>query len=236
MKSTVGDLMTTMVVTVSPTTDFKTIARTLRAYNIGSVPVVDGGDRVIGIVSEADLITKLSWTGDRRHAIERWILADELEKAAGGTAAEVMSREVVTIGPEAKMEHVARLMRTHHLKAIPVVRDGRLVGIVSRADLLKAYVRDDSEVRDEIAKDVLRERLWIGPEEVHASVDSGRVTLIGRVESRSLAEIAGHLVEAVPGVVEVDNRLTWALDDRHPRFDHEPQDDLTYTGPPLRQH
>jgi CBS domain-containing protein len=235
MRWTVSELMTSPVVTVSGTTDFKTIAQTLRAYNIGSVPVVDGGDRLVGIVSEDDLIAKIGWTADHHNAVDRWFLADELEKAAGGTAAEVMTRTVVTVDPNAKIEMVARLMRLHHLKAIPVVREGRLVGIVSRADLLKAYVRDDREIRNDVIADVLKHRLWIGDDEVEVTVESGSVGLRGRVESRSLAQIAEHLVEALPGVVEVDNQLTWAVDDRHPRLVHEPQDDLTYTGPPLRQ-
>ena len=235
MRWTVRDVMTSRVITVTPDTDFKAVAQLLRAYNIGSVPVVDRDQHVQGIVSEADLIAKASWKGAHLGRFRRWLLVDEPGKVAARTAAELMTREVVTIGPEASLNEAARLMQTHYIKTLPVVGgEGRLVGVVSRADVVKTYARDDEEIRCEIRTDVLSDQLWIDISAVDALVEAGCVTLVGRVESRSLAEIAGHLVEVVPGVVAVDNRLQWSNDDRHPHFEQEPVDNLRYTGAPLR--
>jgi CBS-domain-containing membrane protein len=235
MRWSVQDVMTSPVITVTPDTDFKAVAQLLRGYNIGAVPVVDSEQHVVGIVSEADLIAKASWKRTHHGRLRRWLLMEDDRKAAATTTAELMTPEVVTIGAEASLNEAARLMRTQFLKTLPVVTgDGRLVGIISRADVVKTYARDDAEIRREIRTDVLREKLWIDTRGVDALVEAGRVTLVGLVESRSLAEIAGHLAEAVPGVVAVDNRLQWSNDDRHARFEQEPVDNLRYTGAPLR--
>jgi CBS domain-containing protein len=157
------------------------------------------------------------------------------DKAAATNAAGLMTRDAVTIGAGASLNEAARLMRTHFLKTIPVVGDNRrLVGVVSRADIVRTYARADAEIRSEISRDVLRGKLGIDTGEVEVVVEGGRVILAGRVESRSLAEIAGHLTEAVPGVVAVDNRLEWRNDDRHTHFEQEPVDNLRYTGASIR--
>jgi len=234
MTTAVRDLMTRKVVTVTPDTDFKQVATLLRAYNIGSVPVVDHQDHVIGIVSEADIIAKAGWTAGSLNRLERVLLAEEVQKAAAHTAGEAMNRGVVTIEPAASVDEAARVMLTRRVKTLPVVDGGKLVGILSRADIVKAYARTDADLRSEIVEDVLRDRLWLAEREVTVDVESGRVALRGRVESRSLAEIAGHLVAAVTGVVSVQNDLTWDVDDRRARLAHEPAQDLSYSGPSLR--
>jgi CBS domain-containing protein len=210
MKWTVNDVMSSEVVSVSRTTPFKQVAQILRAKNISSVPVVEAGGRVLGIVTEADLIAKESWHPQRLKRLQRWLLADELDKAAGRTAGEVMSAAQL-VRPDLELEEAAHLMLTRQLHALPVVTDDHLVGIVSQADLLKPFVREDDEIRGEIVTDVLGRGLWIRPDEAQVSVVNGAVTVSGCVETRSVAEIAGRTLEAVPGVVSVDNQLSWTV-------------------------
>ncbi len=210
MKWTVNDVMSSEVVSVSRTTPFKQVAQILRAKNISSVPVVEAGGRVLGIVTEADLIAKESWHPQRLKRLQRWLLADELDKAAGRTAGQVMSAAQL-VRPDLELEEAAHLMLTRQLHALPVVTDDHLVGIVSQADLLKPFVRADDEIRGEIVTDVLGRGLWIRPDEAQVSVVNGAVTVSGCVETRSVAEIAGRTLEAVPGVVSVDNQLSWTV-------------------------
>jgi CBS-domain-containing membrane protein len=210
MKWTVNDVMSSEVVSVSRTTPFKQVAQILRAKNISSVPVVEAGGRVLGIVTEADLIAKESWHPQRLKRLQRWLLADELDKAAGRTAGQVMSAAQL-VRPDLELEEAAHLMLTRQLHALPVVTDDHLVGIISQADLLKPFVREDDEIRGEIVTDVLGRGLWIRPDEAQVSVVNGAVTVSGCVETRSVAEIAGRTLEAVPGVVSVDNQLSWTV-------------------------
>ena len=180
MKWTVNDVMSSEVVSVSRTTPFKQVAQILRAKNISSVPVVEAGGRVLGIVTEADLIAKESWHPQRLKRLQRWLLADELDKAAGRTAGEVMSAAQL-VRPDLELEEAAHLMLTRQLHALPVVTDDHLVGIVSQADLLKPFVREDDEIRGEIVTAVLGRGLWIRPDEAQVSVVNGAVTVSGCV-------------------------------------------------------
>jgi CBS-domain-containing membrane protein len=232
----VRDVMTTKVITVTPDTDFKTIATLLDRHRINLLPVLDEEHRVVGVVSEADLLAKAEWQGRKPPGrFERWLLEDQLRRASASVASDMMTREVATTKPDVRVGWAAREMQVLHLKALPVVDDdGRLVGIVSRADLLKTFVRPDQSIRREIIDDVLRGTLAIDPKSVVVRVSKGRVELKGKVETRSLSEIIARLVSAVPGVVDVFNALDYSLDDSHIKTTTEPADELTYTGPPLR--
>ncbi len=190
MNLTVQDVMTRAVVTVAPETPFKEVAELLEAYHISAVPVVDS-EGLLGIVSEADLL-------DRR----------------GETAADVMSHPVQTIRPSASVAEAARLMHRRRVKRLPVTNaGGELVGIVSRSDVVKSFLRSDLAIASEIREDVLRSTLAIDPDDVQVEVDEGVVTLKGRLETSSLVKIVGRLIEAVPGVVAVHDELTYRLDD-----------------------
>ena len=233
----VQDVMTTEVVSVAPDTDFKTIAQLLSEHRINMVPVLDEERRVTGVVTEADLLAKVEWQGRGRPGrIERWLLLeDELQKADGTLAAGIMTRDVASTRPDVTVSHAAQLMLESHVKALPVLdEDQRLVGIVSRADLLKSFVRGDVAILQEVEDEVLHGALALDPNAVTAVVKDGSVVLKGEVESRSLQAMVTHLVEAVPGVVSVFNITEYRLDDRHPHTTVEPADNLTYTGPPLR--
>ena len=237
MRLKVRDVMTADVVTVIPDTDFQTIARLLDGRRINQLPVIDEERRVIGIVSEADLLSKAEWQGRGRLGwFERWLLEDELKRASASLASQMMTRDVVTIGADASVTRAAHDMRYHVVKALPVVDVAhRLVGIVSRADLLKTFVREDSAIRDEVREEVLRHTLTIDPDSLQVTVHGGTVQLEGIVESRGLMEIVAHLVEQVAGVVNVQNELGFTLDDRNTRREVEPADNLDYSGPPLRR-
>lgn len=237
MTMRVREVMTTKVVTVTPDTKFKSIARLLERHRVNLLPVIDEEHRVVGVVSEADLLTKVDWQGrERPGRIERWLLLeDELRKAEGSLASQVMTTDVATTRPEATVNDVAHMMMISHVKAVPVVdEDNRLVGIVSRADLLKSFIRDDATIQRAVVEEVLRGALSIEPDAIAVVVKEGAVVLKGEVESRSLRNIIGSLAESVPGVVSVFNELDYRLDDHHLKTTQEPADNLTYSGPPLR--
>jgi len=215
MSWNVAAVMTTNVVTVGPGSVYKEVVECLRTRRVSAVPVVDGERRVIGVVSEADVLLKeerpdpgpggplLHPHGDAARALAR-------------SAAALMTSPAVTVRPEATLTEAARLMHRKHVKRLPVVdAEGRLLGIVSRADLLQPFLRSDESIEDEIRVGVLRHTLAIDPAAVLVTVADGVVRLEGQVETKSLARITAHLVQAVEGVVAVENRLSWNWDDTH---------------------
>lgn len=190
---TVADVMTQHVVTVALDTPFKQIAEILHDYHITAVPVIDSERGLLGIVSEDDLL-------ERR----------------GEDAADVMSSPVITTRPGVSVVEAARLMHRHRIKRLPVVdAGGKLVGIVSRADLLETFLRSDEAIRREINESVLRDTLWIDPRDVRVTVREGIVMLEGQVESKSLQRILVRMVQNVPGVIRVEDRVDYRLDDSH---------------------
>jgi len=216
----VKDVMTVDVVAVPTTATFKEIADALAGHKISAVPVVDDRNIVVGVVSEADLLHKLELaTSDlHRRLLDRRRIRTAKRKAAGDTADALMSAPAVTIGPDAKIGEAARLMEHERIKRLLVVEeDGRLVGVVARRDLLRPYLRADSAIRQDVEYEVLRRTLLVIPGTVDVFVNDGRVTLRGRADRRSTAEIAVQLTRAVDGVVAVIDELTWEFDDRSVR-------------------
>jgi CBS domain-containing protein len=212
---TVRTLMTHTVATARPDMGFKEIVDIMATERVSALPVVDPAGHVVGVVSEADLLHKLDPPADTERArlMSRRRRA-AAAKAAGDAAADLMTAPVVTIGPDATAAAAARLMQEHQIKRLPVVdNDGRLVGIVSRRDLLAAYLRTDDDIHAEIRDHVLMRDMLIGPNEVTVTVHDGLVTLAGTVGRRSTARITGRLVRAVTGVVDVANHLRWEYDD-----------------------
>jgi CBS domain-containing protein len=207
--------MTRNVVTARPDTTFKDLVTTLADERVSAVPVVDDAGRVVGVVSEGDLLHRLDLPPDSPH--RRLLHRHRTEPPSGplaDMAAGLMSRPAVTIGPDATVAAAARLMEKHLVKRLPVVENDRLVGIVSRRDLLSTYLRPDGEIRAEVRDDVLQRVLVTDPAAVGIVVTDGIVTLTGSVDRRSTAEIAGRLARAVPGVVDVVTLLDWRYDDR----------------------
>lgn len=219
MHSLVKDLMTPQVVTIGPATPFKEIVARLANHRVSAVPVVDDDGLVLGVVSEADLLLKeefpdpdadipLFWTKRRR--LER-------DRAAATTARDLMSVALVSIAPEATVAEAARRMHTAGVKRLPVLDEGgRLVGILSRADLLKVFSRPDQAIRREIINDVIVGEFMMDPNRFFIHVDDGVVVLQGRVERRSLLPSLVRAVHSVEGVVRVTNRLSFDIDDVEP--------------------
>jgi CBS domain-containing protein len=221
MQKTVKDVMTRTVVVVRDSTPFKEVVLRMQEHRVSAVPVVDELGHALGVVSEADLILKEDSTlhGEarlfegRRHRHER-------AKHAAATAAALMTAPAVTVAPEATLGEAARLMTKHAIKRLPVVGpDGRVVGIVSRADLLKVFLRTDAEISREIREDVIRRTLWIDPTTIRVVVREGVATLEGQIERRSLVPVLVALVRSVEGVVAVDSRLSFLIDDTSPGGD-----------------
>jgi CBS domain-containing protein len=217
---TVGDVMSEDVLTVSPGVPFKELVAQVLLAGVSGLPVVTGG-RLVGMVTESDLMFKeeqgtgssvLQWTrhlaelaaGQDSPALE--LTRAELSRALGRTAGDLMTTPAITIGPRAGLDEAARLMRRHGVKRLAVVDGrGRLAGVVSRADLLKVFLRTDDAL--ERAARAALGAVLTEPDVVTVSVREGVVTLAGAVNADPEAEAAVTRVEALPGVVGVENRL-----------------------------
>jgi len=209
----VKDVMTSSVVAVRRSADFKEMVTVMRSRRISAFPVIDADDRVIGVVSEADLLVKES-TPALPQGITRltWLLRRQ-SKADGTTAAEVMSTPAVTIRQDAPVGEAARLMQSRRVKRLPVTdADGRLRGIVSRADLLSVYERPDAEIRDEVVKGVLTGEFGLEELLFDVTVNSGVVTLTGPVATHAVAVSLLAAIRYVEGVVAVRDRLIYPED------------------------
>jgi CBS-domain-containing membrane protein len=211
----VQDVMTSQVAAVRQGTPFKEIARVLTGWRVSAVPVLDENDRLAGVVSEADLMRKEEFHDEPgvplfsgRH--ERAARA----KAAGDTAGQVMTTPVVTIGPSASVVEAAKQLDRHGVKRLFVVDEsGGLVGVVSRGDLLKVFLRTDDEIREEVVREVFMRVLWADPTQFEVQVRDGVVTLTGELPQKSSIPIAVRHTRLVDGVVDVIDRLTYTIDD-----------------------
>ncbi|WP_326715129.1 CBS domain-containing protein [Streptomyces sp. NBC_01474] len=193
---TVADLMAPTAVSVQRGTAFKEIARLLDEFEITAVPVVDESERPVGVVSEADLLHRC------------------VAGSGATTAADIMTSPAITAAPEWSVVRAARVMRRHAVKRLPVVdAAGRLIGVLSRSDLVQLFLRRDQSIREEIVEDVLTRTLQLSPSALSVEVNDGVVTLSGTVERRMLIPVVVRLCHSVDGVVEVINRLDYERDD-----------------------
>ncbi|OJF11136.1 hypothetical protein BG844_28500 [Couchioplanes caeruleus subsp. caeruleus] len=212
----VDDVMTTAVVTVAETVPYRTVVDLLIRNRLSAVPVVDDFQRVTGVVSEADLLRKIEYAGQEQpRMFEGRRRRGERLKANALTAADLMSSPAVTVLTGTSIPAAARLMDRERVKRLPVTDDlGRLVGIVSRSDLLKVHLRPDDDIHRDVLHNVVRVHMTDAPEQVQADVREGIVTLHGRVDRWSTADIAGRLTHQIAGVVDVVDELTYDYDDR----------------------
>ncbi|AZS70110.1 hypothetical protein DDE74_03395 [Streptomyces lydicus] len=193
---TVADLMTPEAVVVQRGTPFKEIARLLDEYDITAVPVLDEDDQPVGVVSEADLLRR------------------QIAKLGATTAEAIMTSPAVVARPEWSVVEAARTMEKKKVKRLPVVDDsGRLIGVISRSDLVQLFLRRDRAIQEEVLEEVLTRTLGVSPSAVTVEVSDGHVTLTGTLERKSLVPIAVRLCESVDGVVEVIDRLSSLRDD-----------------------
>ncbi|TQK49996.1 CBS domain protein [Streptomyces sp. SLBN-118] len=192
----VADLMSPTAVSVQRGTPFKEIARLLDEYGITAVPVIDVHERPVGVVSEADLLRK------------------KTARDTSSVAEELMSSPAIVAQPGWSVVRAARVMEKKRIKRLPVVDEsGRLVGVISRSDLLQLFLRRDRAIQEEILEDVVTHTLGLPPSSLTVEVTDGRVTLSGTVARKSLIPITLRLCESVDGVVDVVDRLAYDVDD-----------------------
>jgi CBS domain-containing protein len=210
MNSTVRDVMTTRVIAVREGASFKEMAAMLRSSRISAFPVIDDAGRVIGVVSEADLLVKEAVQADGTSvlaALRHW---REDDKEAGISAGDLMTAPAITIGPDSTVAEAARLMYDRRVKRLPVVSTaGQLMGIVSRVDVLSVFDRPDEAIRAEIVTAVLPGVLCAVPADCDVRVRDGIVTLAGPVDGELVAKRVVEAVRHVQGAVAVRDRLSY---------------------------
>lgn len=210
----VDDVMTKDVVSVREDIPYRDIVDVLISRRVSAVPVVDGSGRLVGLVSEADLLHKVEAAdGPSPRIFDAWRRRGDRAKAGGRTAAEVMTSPVVTAELSLSLAAAARRMHREHVKRLPVVDSGYLMGIVTRSDLLKVHRRTDDEIHRDIVDEVLRQVMVMKDAPVRVECSDGVITLAGRVQFRSTAELIAQLTRQVPGVVDVADGLTYDVDD-----------------------
>jgi CBS domain-containing protein len=199
------DLMTKGVVSVSPTMTLREAAALLVEKRISGMPVVDDRNEVVGVLSEADILVKAGG-GQSRSRVLGWLLEPDFgseEKIRAETVGEAMSAPALTIGSHRPVHEAARLMVTEGVNRLPVIEDGELVGIITRADIVRAFTRSDAEIAEEIKTEILRRTFWLEPGRVSVLVIDGNVSIDGEMETEADCEVLPALVARVPGVVSV---------------------------------
>jgi len=207
--------MTPGVVSVGPDTLFKEIAQLLAGNDITSVPVIDDQDRPLGVVSEADLLRHEAAGEDPNGLLpEPRMSARDRDRSGATTARGLMTGPAVCARPEWTVVEAARVMEQRRFKRLPVVDEaGRLIGIVSRIDLLRVFLRHDQAILEEIRHEVVGRVLGLSPDQVSVTVTEGIVTVAGTLERRSIAHALIRLAQGVDGVIAVVDRLGHRVDD-----------------------
>jgi CBS domain-containing protein len=216
----VGDVMTRNVAAVRPETPLKVVAALMVDRGISGVPVVDADEAVLGVVSEADFVIKERGVVAGRNRLLARIFGKsrkaraELAKIEATTAGEAMTSPAITVEATDTLQRVAELMASRRVNRLPVVEGDRLVGIVTRADVVRAYVRPDAELERLVREEVLaRTAFSLEPDTFEVAVQGGVVRLAGRVDRRSLAETIVEVTRGLGGIVGVESNLTWETDD-----------------------
>lgn len=233
--TTVREVMSSPVVTVRLTTPLKDVARLLVDNKVSGLPVVDVDGTVLGVVSEADFLIKEQGQDSVRHRPLARLIGDsrasrlQLDKVRATTAADAMTGPAITIESNRPITEAARVMTQRKVNRLPVVDGERLVGIITRADLVRAYARSDEELADMIREDVIKRALWLDPASFAVEVKDGIASISGHVDRKSTAEMVAHATSLVPGIVDVQTRISWAMDDS--RIQPAPVDLVTTFGP-----
>jgi CBS domain-containing protein len=197
----VVDLMTTDVITVSPDTGIRDAARLMFRNRVSGLPVVDEANRLAGIITEADFLRlEVAREEDSPDAVE--------------SVGEAMTSGVVTVDPALSIYEAAKIMSVQDIKRLPVVdQEGRLLGIISRADVVSLFTRPDDVIEDEIREDLIRRVLFVDPDQLDVEVQNGVVVFVGQIGTRTEARLLTELASRLDGVIRVDSRLTWRIDD-----------------------
>jgi len=214
MKTTVQEIMTTRVIWVKKDATFREMAVALREHRVSAFPVVDDDHKVIGVVSEADLLTKEA-LDDEPGVLAGILHRKDQAKARGVTAGDLMTATVVAVRPDDTVEHAARLMYDRRVKRLPVTdADGHLAGIISRADVLSVFDRTDEAIRKEITDEVLLGEFLTDPLTFSVTVKDGIVTLSGHPETSETGHEIVRRVRHIQGVVAVRDRLDYPPPER----------------------
>ncbi|HVN62633.1 MAG TPA: CBS domain-containing protein [Gaiellaceae bacterium] len=212
----IKDVMTVDVLTVPTGKTLKETAQILATTGISGLIVVDDDRKVVGVISEGDILFKERSPEKRRGGGFAWLFfPDMLENEAkldARTAGEAMSSPAITIGPDRPVGEAAAKMLDEAVNRLPVVdEEGELLGIVTRADLVRAFTRSDAEIEMEIRKELISRTFWLQPTDLEVEVHEGEVTVAGEVDTKSDAELLPELIAQVPGVVSVESNLTWKV-------------------------
>jgi CBS domain-containing protein len=201
--------MTHTVAAIGRKANFKEIVQLMEQWKVSALPVLEGEGRVIGVVSEADLLPKEEFRDSDPDRYTQLRRLSDLAKAGAVTAEDLMTAPAVTVQANATLAQAARTMAHAKVKRLPVVDEvGLLEGVVSRGDLLKVFLRDDEDIAEEVRREVVSYLFRAPLSPVRVRVHDGVVTLAGRVRDTSLVPVAARLVRAVEGVVDVEFELT----------------------------
>jgi CBS domain-containing protein len=212
---TVADVMTYGAVSATADTPYRDLVDMLEMRAVNAVPVVDSFERVVGVVSATDLLHKIEFAGgiDPPRVFESRRHREDRRKAAGMLAKQLMSSPAVTVSKRTPVAEAARLMESAGVRRLPVIDDlGRLIGMVTNRDLLKVFLRPDDHIKRQIVGALSAVSGGVGSV-VSVEVDEGAVLLTGEIERRSVVEAFVARVIAIDGVVSVDNRIEWTVDD-----------------------
>src|SRR5262245_9591116 len=217
-----ADMMTSQLLTIGPEATVRDAAWMMLTHRISAVPVLDGQGRLVGIISEGDLLRRAETGTQRRHSwwgmfgIGSELLAAEFVKSHGRQVADVMTRDVITARENTPAHEIARLMETNGIKRVPVVEDGKLIGVVSRADFLTALTGLPQPGEGKSADDVTLRRAivarldampWIQPSIVNVAVHDGTAELTGLADSDAQRRAVHIVVETTPGVHAVEDNM-----------------------------
>jgi CBS domain-containing protein len=227
----VREVMTHGVVGVSPNAAIKEAVRLMERHVVSGLPVVDEDGDVVGVISEADLLLKELGRGGLARRRFGWLLGHtgrtSQAKADAITVAQAMTAPAITADPDDSVRSAARVMVERRVNRLPVVKDGHLVGIITRADVARVFVRSDADLAAEIEREVQRCTLGSEESDVHVYVREGVAGVEGSVDRRSTAEVLQSLIERIDGLVAADIRITWRHDDTRP-----PPADLEFVTAP----
>ncbi len=212
----VREVMSPAVHTFEPGTSLREAAGVLVAKGISGAPVCSSNGKVIGVLSESDILFKEHGVDSDGGRVLSWLSGamggDLFAKQSACTVGEAMTSPAIAIRPGANVAAAARMMTDRGVNRLPVIDDGRLVGILTRADLVRAFSRPDDEIRKEL-EDVIQRQLWIPLERVTVVVEDGRARVTGIVDTRTEAELVTAFASRVPGVVDLQSELEWEDDD-----------------------
>jgi CBS domain-containing protein len=208
----IRELMTTEVMTISPNMALMEAARRMLDAGVSGMPVTEEGV-VVGILTEADFVTtEADRRVKQRAGLLRFLHPGHEIPSQERLVGDVMTTDVKFIDPDADHAEAARMMEKAKVKRLPVVEEGRLVGLVSRSDILRAYTRPDADIVAEIKGHVMKDVLWIDPRRVDVESSDGNISLRGRLETRSDATLLVELTKRLDGVTSVQDHLDWEVD------------------------